>query len=352
MAAKVLVLVTITTGKFHQYVDMPDPRSRMKLNKLLLAITAGFALGASAQAQTFPSKPIRLIVPFAPGGTTDIVARIVGDRLGKELGQSVVIENRGGGGGSIGAQAVSKAEPDGYTIGVSTVSTHAVNAACNPKLGYDPLKDFAPITNMARTANVLTVNPKFPAHDFKQFLDHVKKNPGKLNYATSGTCSIQHMIGEQFKVSTGTFILHIPYRGAGPALNDLLGGQVDMMFDNLPSSISHIHSGKLRALAVAWNKRLDSMPNVPTFAELGLKQVNDPAWYGLVAPPKTPEDVIRKLNAATVKVLNMPDIRERLMQSGAEPVGNSPAEYAAEIKAELDKMKNLVTKQGIKFDIN
>lgn len=322
----------------------------MKLNKLLLALVSGLALAASAQAQNYPNKPIKLIVPFAPGGTTDIVARVVGDKLGKELGQSVIIENRGGGGGSIGATAIAKADPDGYTIGVSTVSTHAVNAACNPKLSYDPLKDFAPITNMARTPNVLTVNPKFPAQDFKQFLDHVKKSPGKLNYATSGTCSIQHMVGEQFKASTGTFILHIPYRGAGPALNDLLGGQVDMMFDNLPSSMSHIQAGKLRPLAIAWNKRLEALPNVPTFAELGLKQVNDPAWYGLVAPAKTPDDIIKKIHAAAVKVLAMPEVKERLLQSGADPVGNTPAEHGAEIKAELEKMKNLVNKQGIKLD--
>lgn len=322
----------------------------MKLNKFLPVLVSGLAFAAAAQAQTYPSRPITIIVPFAPGGTTDIVARIVGDKLGKELGQTVVIENRGGGGGSIGAAAVAKANPDGYTLGVSTISTHAVNAACNPKLSYNPIQDFTAITNMARTPNVLTVNPKFPAQDFSQFLDHVKKNPGKLTYATSGTCSIQHMVGEQFKASTGTFILHIPYRGAGPALNDLLGGQVDMMFDNLPSSMSHIQSGKLRPLAIAWNKRLEALPNVPTFAELGLKQVNDPAWYGLVAPAKTPEDIVNKLNAAVVKVLNMPDVKERLKQQGAEPVGNKPAEHAAEIKTELEKMKNVVTKQGIKFE--
>lgn len=326
----------------------------MRLHALAFGIAAAFAsafsLTAPAFAQSYPSKPIRLIVPFAPGGTTDIVARVVGDRLARELGQSVVIENRGGGGGSLGATAISKADPDGYTIGISTVSTHAVNPACNPKLGYDPLQDFTPITNLARTPNVLTVNQKFPAQDFKQYLDYVKKNPGKLSYATSGTCSIQHMVGEQFKASTGTFILHVPYRGAGPALNDLLGGQVDMMFDNLPSSMSHIQGGKLRPLAIAWNQRLEAFPNVPTFKELGLPQVNDPAWYGLVAPAKTPDEVIRKLNAAAVKVLNMPEVKERLKASGAEPVGNSPAEYAAEIKTELEKMKTLVKQQGIKLD--
>jgi tripartite-type tricarboxylate transporter receptor subunit TctC len=322
----------------------------MKLHQFLLALAAGFAVAASAQAQNYPNKPIKLIIPFPPGGTTDIVGRIVADKLSKELGQAVVVDNRGGGGGSIGAAALAKSEPDGYTIGMSTVSTHAVNTACNPKLGYDPITDFTPITNLARTPNVLTVNPKFPAQDFKQFLNYVKKNPGKFSYASSGTCSITHMMGEQFKVSTGTFITHIPYRGAGPALNDVLGGQVEAMFDNLPSSISHIQSGKLRPVAVAWHKRVESMPNVPTFAELGLKQVNDPAWYGLVAPAKTPDDIIKKINAAAVKVLNMPEVRDRFKQSGAEPVGNTPAEYAAEIKAELEKMKNLVNKQGIKFD--
>jgi tripartite-type tricarboxylate transporter receptor subunit TctC len=322
----------------------------MKLHKLLLALTAGFALAASAHAQNYPNKPIKLIIPFPPGGTTDLVGRIVADKMSKELGQTVVVENRGGGGGSIGALAIAKAEPDGYTIGMSTVSTHAVNAACNPKLGYDPIADFTPITNLARTPNVLTVNPKFPAQDFKQFLEYVKKNPGKFSYATSGTCSILHMMGEQFKASTGTFITHIPYRGSGPALNDLLGGQVEMMFDNLPSSMSHIQSGKLRPLAIAWYKRIESLPNVPTFAELGLKQVNDPAWYGLVAPPKMPADIVKKLNAAAVKVLNLPEVKERFKQSGAEAVGNSPAEHGAEIKTELEKMKALVKKQGIKLE--
>lgn len=320
------------------------------MKKYLCLAIAGMALASSVHADNYPSKTITLIVPFAPGGTTDIVARIVADRLGRELGQAVVVENRGGGGGSIGASAISKAAPDGYTLGVSTISTHAVNPACNAKLGYDPVTGFMPITNMARTPNVLTVNTSFAAQDFKQFLEQVKKSPGKLSYATSGVCSIQHMVGEQFKAATGTFILHVPYRGAGPALNDLLGGQVDMMFDNLPSSMSHISSGKLRPLAIAWNKRLDSLPNVPTFAELGLKQVNDPAWYGLVAPAKTPTDIVNKVNAAAVKVLNSPEVKEKLKQQGAEPVGNTPAEHAAEIKTELEKMKTIVTKQGIKLE--
>lgn len=327
----------------------------MRLKHIALLLASSLATGlvaANAHAQTdgYPKKTITLIVPFAPGGTTDIVARIVADRMGKELGQAVVVENRGGGGGSIGATAVSRAEPDGYTLGISTVSTHAVNPACNPKLSYDPVTGFTPVTNLARTPNVLTVNQKAGTQDVKQLIEQLKRNPGKLTYATSGTCTIQHMIGEQFKVSTGTFILHVPYRGAGPALNDLLGGQVDMMFDNLPSSLSHINGGKLRPLAVSWSKRVDALPNVPTFAELGLKEVNDPAWYGLVAPPKTPDEIVKKLHAAVVKVLAIPDVRERMKASGADPVGNTPAEHAAEIKTELEKMKALVKRQGIKLN--
>lgn len=311
----------------------------------LLACSAGVAM-----ADTFPSKTITLVVPFAAGGTTDIVARIVADKLGKELGQTVIVDNRGGGGGAIGAGIVAKAAPDGYTLGVSTLSTHAVISACNPKVPYNPVKDFKAITNMAGSPNVLTVNPKFPAQDFSQFLAHVKKNPGKLSFATSGQCSIQQMVGEQFQVETGTQILHVPYRGAGPALNDLLGGSVDMMFDNLPSSMPHIKSDRLRPLAVAWPTRLETLPNVPTFKELGLAAVNEPVWYGLVAPAATPDAIIQKLNAATVKVLKLPEVQERLRASGAEPVGNTPAQHAAEIKKEMERMQDLVKKQNIQFD--
>ncbi|MDO9219049.1 MAG: tripartite tricarboxylate transporter substrate binding protein BugE [Lacisediminimonas sp.] len=303
-----------------------------------------------ASAQPYPSKPIRLIVPFPPGGTTDIIGRAVGDRLSRELGQPVIIDNRGGGGGSIGAIAIAKADPDGYTLGIATVSTHAVNPACNPKLPYDPIKDFVPITNLARTPNVLLVNPKFPVQDFKQLISLLKQSPGKYGYASSGACGIGHLMGEKFKASTGTFLVHIPYRGAGPALNDVLGGQVEIMFDNLPSSLPFIQANRLRPIAIAWNKRLDSMPNVPTFAELGLKLVNDPAWYGLVAPAKTPDDIVRKLHDATVKALNSPEVRERIKASGSDVVGNSPAEFAAEIRGELLRSQDVVKKQGIKID--
>jgi tripartite-type tricarboxylate transporter receptor subunit TctC len=321
----------------------------MKLTKILLACTIAFSATAYA-ADAYPNKPITLIVPFPPGGTTDIVARIFADNLGKELGQAVIVENRAGAGGAIGAGAVARAAPDGYTLGIATISTHAVNAACNPQLPYDPITNFAPISNLARTPNVLTVTNNFPAQDFKQLLDLIKKNPGKYNYASSGICSVLHMMGEQFKASTGTSITHMPYRGAGPALIDLIGGQVEMMFDNLPSSMGHIQSGKIRPMAVASTKRVEGLPNVPTFAELGLPQVNDPAWYGLVAPAKTPEADISKLNAAANKVAGMPIVKEGLKKNGAEPATNTPSQFAGEIKYELEKAKSVVKKQGIKLE--
>ncbi|WP_454762966.1 tripartite tricarboxylate transporter substrate binding protein BugE [Cupriavidus campinensis] len=316
---------------------------------LTLALAAASVVSV-AHAQSFPTKPIRLIIPFAPGGTTDIVGRGVADQMSRILGQPVVVENRAGGGGSIGADAIAKAPPDGYTIGISTVSTMAVNPACNPKLSYDPIKDFKPITNVANVANVIAVNPKFPAKDYKEFLAVLKANPGKYSYASSGTCGFGHMLGEQFKVSTKTFMVHIPYRGAGPALNDVLAGQVPIMVDNLPSSMPYIKAGKLRALVVAWNKRVDGLPDVPTFGEMGLKEPNDPAWYGLVAPAGTPDEVINKLNAAAVKALQDKDFIQRLRTAGAEPSGNTPAQHAAEIKKEFDKMKNLVKVQNIKLE--
>ncbi|MEN3290895.1 MAG: putative tricarboxylic transport rane protein [Burkholderiales bacterium] len=322
----------------------------MKRRTLVPALLVCLLIAASAHADTYPSKPITLIVPFPPGGTTDIIARVVADKLGKELGKSVVVENRGGAGGSIGALAISRSAPDGYTIGMSTVSTHAVSPACNPKVGYDPNKDFSPISSLAWSPNVLSVNPQFPAENFKQFIDLVNKNPEKFSYASSGNCGLAHMMGEQFKLATRSSIMHVPYRGIGPALNDVLGGQIEMIFDNLPSSLPHIKTGKLRPIAVAWYKRLDSMPNVPTFAEIGLKDVNAPAWYGLVAPAKTPDDIIKKINAAARKVLAMPEVSERIRASGSESAGNSPAEHAKEIETEYEKMKYLVKKQGIKID--
>ena len=307
-------------------------------------------LPAGASAQPYPNKTIRLIVPFAAGGTTDIVARIVADQLGKELGQVVIIENRGGGGGSIGANEVAKATPDGYTLGVATVSTMAVNPAANPRIPYNNLTDFIPVTNFVTVPNILAVHPSVPAKDIKEFIALLKKNPGKYSFASSGTAGISHMMGELFLAASGTDMVHIPYKGAGPAITDVLGGQVPVLFDNLPSSKSHIDAGKFRLLAVAAPKRLPAYPNVPTFAEIGMKEVNDPAWYGLVAPARTPKEIIDKLYAAAVKAVNNPATKEKLAQQGADPLANTPAEFAAQIKSEYEKMKVIVVSKGIKLD--
>ncbi len=320
------------------------------LNRLLaaslLAVTPLFAC-----AQNYPTKPIRLIIPFPPGGTTDIVGRLVADELGKQLGQPVVVENRGGGGGAIGAIEVARASPDGYTLGIATVSTMAVNPACNPKLAYKSPDDFSLITNLAAVPNVIAVNPqRVTAQNMDDFIKYLKANPGKVSYGSSGTCGIGHMMGELFKVTSGTFIVHIPYRGAGPALNDVLGGQIEVLFDNLPSSLPHIQGGRLRALAVAAPKRLDVLPNVPTLAEVKLAPVNDQVWYGLLAPAKTPDPIVQKLNAAAVKVLASPEVRDKLRLQSASPVGNTPEEFRAQIIAERDKMMNLVRRQGIKLE--
>ncbi|KWR92216.1 Bug family tripartite tricarboxylate transporter substrate binding protein [Cupriavidus sp. IDO] len=305
---------------------------------------------AQAQAQAYPNKPIRLIVPFAAGGTTDIVARAVSDALGRELGQPVVVENRGGGGGVIGADALAKSAPDGYTLGIATVSTMATNPATNARNPYDPIKDFAPVTNLVNVPNVLTVNPKVPAKTLKDFVALLKANPGKYSYASAGKGSISHLDGELFKDITKTDMVHIPYRGSGPALNDTLAGQVNAQFDNLPSSMPHIQAGKLRALAVAAPKRVEGLPDVPTFAEAGMKDMNNMAWYGLVAPAGTPAAIITRVHDAAVKALQDPNARRRLADSGAYTDGNTSAQFAAQIKRELDLRKKIAHDQNITLE--
>jgi tripartite-type tricarboxylate transporter receptor subunit TctC len=314
----------------------------------LATALAGLCLSGAAQAaDAYPNKPIRLIVPFAAGGTTDIVARVVAEGLGRELGQAVVVENRGGGGGSIGADALARSTPDGYTLGVATVSTMATNPATNPKTPYNPLKDFAPITNMVNVPNVLTVNPAVPAKSVAEFVALLKANPGKYSYASSGAGGIGHLDGELFKSLTQTDMVHVPYRGSGPALNDVIAGQVNAQFDNLPSSMPHIQAGKLRALAIAAPKRLPALPDVPTFAEGGLPEMDNMAWYGLVAPAGTPQAVIDRIHDATVKALKDPKIAQRLADGGSLVDGNTPAEYAAQIKRELELRQRIAKERNI-----
>ena len=314
----------------------------LKTTLALLALTPVLAL-----AQAWPSKPVRLIVPFAAGGTTDIIARVIAPGLGKELGQQVVVDNKGGGGGSIGALELVRAPADGYTIGMATVSTTASNPAINKKIGYDPLTDFMPIINIAATPNVIAVNPSFPAKDYKSFVDLLKKNPGKFAFASAGTASIGHMQMELYKNLSGTFITHIPYRGAGPALNDTVAGQVPIMFDNLPSALPFIKDGRLVPIVVAAPQRLGVLPNVPTFKEVVLEPVNRMAYYGLLAPKGTPKEIIDKIHAATLKVLQDPAVRKRIEDTGSLIIGNTPAEFAAQIGAEFNVYKDVVVKQKL-----
>jgi tripartite-type tricarboxylate transporter receptor subunit TctC len=317
----------------------------MRTLLLCLMLAAG-----AVQAQGYPSKPVRVIVPFPPGGTTDIVARLVADQLASTLGQPAVIENRAGAGGAIGATEIARAAPDGYTLGLATVSTHGVNPAINPKLAYDPLRDFTPISNLASVPNVVSAHPALGISDLKQLVERAKANPGKITYASAGNGSLSHMLGELFKSSTSTDLLHVPYKGVGPALNDTLGGQVNILFDNLPSSLPHIQSGKLRALAVSSASRLEVLPQVPTFAEAGVPQLNDPSWFGLVAPAKLPEPVLARVHDAVTTALASPEVQSRMRQAGAVPAGNTPREFAEQIRAEHERHRRVAAERGIRIE--
>lgn len=321
--------------------------------RALVALTATLAASAFspwALAQSFPSKPVRLVVPFAPGGTTDIIARIVADKMGAALGQTVVVENKAGAGGAIGAMEVIKSPADGHVLSVATVSTTAANPAINPKIPYDPVTDFVPIMNIAATPNLIAVHPSFVAKDYKAFIAALKANPGKFSYASSGTGGIGHLQTELFKSLSGTFITHIPYRGAGPALNDTVAGQVPIIFDNLPSALPFVKDNRLVPIVVAAPQRLAVLPNVPTFKEVGLEPVNRMAYYGLLAPKGTPKEAIDKIHAAAKAALEDPGVRQRIEATGSLIVGNSPAEFAAQIKAEFEVYKKVVAQQKLKLD--
>jgi tripartite-type tricarboxylate transporter receptor subunit TctC len=326
--------------------------------RALLASAAALALAGPAAAQSgWPTKPVRIVVPFAAGGTTDILARAVAQELTNSFGQSFVVDNKPGAGGNIGADLVAKSAPDGYTLLMGTVGTHAINKFLYAKMPFDPQKDFQPVTLVAGVPNVMVVNAEKAAarhiNNVQDFIKYAKANPGKLNMASSGSGTSIHLAGELFKSMTGTFMTHIPYRGSGPALLDLVGGTADLMFDNLPSSIGQIKSGRLKALAVTSATRSSALPDVPTVAEAGgpqLKGFEASSWFGLLAPAGTPADIVSRLQQETAKALATPALKERLQSQGAIPSGMTSAEFARHIDAETKKWAAVVKSSGAKVD--
>ena len=320
----------------------------MKLNHKLtrrhvihaVALAVALASG-SAMAQIWPSKPISLIVPFPAGGTTDVLARALADKLTQSLGQTVIVESKPGAGATLGADYVAKAKPDGYTLLVGAVH-HTIAASVYKKLPYDFQKDLAPITTIALVPNVLVVNASTPARNVAELVSMLKARPGAYNYGSNGNGTAQHLIGTQFENLTGTDMTHIPYKGSGPLATDLLGGQVAMSFDTVTPVLQHIKSGKLRALAVTTAKRSSALPDVPTLDEAGLKGFNIGTWFGVLAPAATPKDILARLNADMVKAIQSPEFRKRMDEIGAEPIGNSAEQMAQQIKGETEKFARLV----------
>jgi tripartite-type tricarboxylate transporter receptor subunit TctC len=312
-----------------------------------LAASAALIATPTAFAQGYPEKPVRLVVPFAPGGTTDIIARVVAGKL-TDFGQTMVVENKAGGGGVIGATDTARAKPDGYSLGIATVSTIATVPAIQPKTPYNPITDFTPIINIAATPNVITVHPSFPAKDFQSFVAELKKNPEKYSFASTGHGSITHLLMELFMSMSGTKMTHIAYKGAGPALNDVVGGQVTIMLDNLPSSLPFIKQGRLVPIVVAAPERLKDLPNVPTFKEVGLEPVNRVAFYGIYGPKGLPKEVVDKVHGAVKKTLEDPTVRARIEETGSLIIGNTPEEFAKEIKTEYDVYHKVVEERQIK----
>jgi tripartite-type tricarboxylate transporter receptor subunit TctC len=327
------------------------PLNRRRFVAAALAAAAPWALAQGA----WPNKPVRIVVPFAAGGTTDILARALAPELQKVFGQAFVVDNKPGAGGNLGADQVAKSAPDGYTLLMGTVGTHAINPSLYPKMPYDHVKDFVPITLVAGVPNVLVLNPAkaeaLKINSVPDLIRYAKANPGKLNMASSGNGTSIHLAGELFKSMTGTFMVHFPYRGSGPALLDLIGGNMDLMFDNLPSAMPQIKAGKLKALAVTSAERSAAVPELPTVAEAaGLKGYEASSWFGLLAPAGTPADIVTRLQQETAKALATPGMRERLLSQGAIPSGITSAEFAKLITAETKKWAEVVKASGAKVD--
>lgn len=322
-------------------------RTIIKTLKLALVV-AGFA-AANAFAQAYPNKPIRLIVPFPPGGGNDVIARIVGQKLGERLGQSVIIDNRGGSNGIIGLQALAQAAPDGYTIGVGAAGPMAVNPSLYEKLSYDPVKDFAPITNMVIFPLMLVTHPSLPAKNVRELIALAKAKPREIFYASPGSGNSGHLAGELFNSLAQVQTTHVPYKGQGPAVTDLLGGQVQMLYSSIPSILPYVQQGRLNGLAVGSAKRLATLPNIPTIAET-VPGYEAYSWVGMIAPANTPRDIVTRLNREIVDILKQKDVEEKLNQQGALPVGDSPEQFSSYISAEIRKWGAIVKSANIKVD--
>jgi tripartite-type tricarboxylate transporter receptor subunit TctC len=323
----------------------------MKSGCMIVAALAVAGLPSRAvAADAYPSKAIRMVVPFPAGGTTDILGRIAGQKITEALGQQVIIDNRGGAGGNIGTELVAKSPPDGYTLLTDPGSTLTINPHAYSRLGFDPVKDFAPITILAEVPNILEVHPSMPVKNVKELIALAKSKPGQINYASTGAGQSTHLSMELFKSMAHIDINHIPYKGSAPALVDLIGGHVTVMFDNMPTSLPHVRAGKLRAIAVSTAKRSFALPQLPTVAESGLPGFEVSVWFSVLAPAATPRDIVQKLNAVLVKALQSPDVKQRLAEQGAEPVGNTPEQFAATIQRDLAKWAKVVKDANVKLD--
>ncbi|MDR3378859.1 Bug family tripartite tricarboxylate transporter substrate binding protein [Cupriavidus basilensis] len=315
----------------------------------VLLTLLGLAQPALAEA-SYPAKVIRLVVPFPPGGSTDTLARLLAEQLKEELGQTVVVENRAGAGGNIGGDAVAKAAPDGYTLLLAAAGPTVINPSLYARMSYDPLRDLAPVTLLAREHNLMAVNPSVPAHNLKEFIAYAKSKPGQLSFGSPGNGTTAQLAGELLNQSAGIKLQHVPYKGSGPAVADLIAGHITLMIDNMPALLPFVQSGRLRALAVASDKRASALPDVPTVEEAGLRGYVVTAWKGLMAPAGTPRPIIAKLHDATVKILAKPQIRKRLVDLGAEPVGNTPEQFAALIRSDTAWWAALVKSTGTTLD--
>ena len=324
------------------------------MRSIVHAMTAGMALLAGnalvcAQSAGYPERPIRIVVAYTPAGATDILARTIGQKLTEAWGQPVIIDNRPGANGNIGTEYAAKATPDGYTLLMVTAGTHGINPSLYRKLGFDAVKDFAPVSLVAMVPNIFVVNNAVPAKDLKEFIAYAKANPGKLNYGSPGNGSTAHLSMELFKSMTGIQMVHIPYKGSAGVLADLIGGQIVATMDNMPPYVPQVKAGKIRALAVSPTRRSPAVPDVPTVAEAGVPGYDSGAWFGLVAPAHTPKDIVNKLSRETARILKLPDVSARLSELGAEPVGGTPEQFAAHIKAEIAKWAKVIKDANVEL---